>query len=76
MLGHKRIENTMKYIGRIEFKEDRFETAVSTTIDEDRELMSSGFTFVTERSAMKLWQRPKRFGMCNNKRKSPIRNAY
>ena len=25
LLGHKRIENSMKYIGMIEFKDDQFE---------------------------------------------------
>jgi integrase len=77
MLGHKRIENTMKYIGMIQFKEkEPFETAVSTTIEEDRQLMANRFTFVTERRGVKLWQRPKRFSMSDNKRDCLIRNAY
>ena len=77
MLGHKRIENTMKYIGMIEFKDDyAFETAISTTVEEDRQLIAGGYTYVTERAGVKLWQRPKRFGMSYNKRESRIRNAY
>ena len=34
LLGHKRIENSMKYIGMIKFKDDQFETTPATTIEE------------------------------------------
>ena len=34
LLGHKRIENTMKYIGIIDFKDYKFEVTTATTIEE------------------------------------------
>lgn len=78
-LGHRRIENTMKYIGMVHFTSSEFETASTATVEEDRKVMSAGFQFVTERSGIKLWQRPKRFGAFQNledKRRDDRINFY
>jgi integrase/transcription elongation factor Elf1 len=61
MLGHKRIENTMKYIGMINFKDDQFEVATATTVDEAKNILSAGFDYVTEKNGIMLFRRPKRF---------------
>ena len=37
LLGHKRIENTMKYISMVHFKGNDFEVATVTTADEAKE---------------------------------------
>jgi hypothetical protein len=38
LLGHKKVENTMKYIGMVHFKDDEFEVATATTIEEAENL--------------------------------------
>lgn len=61
LLGHKRVENTMKYIGMIDFKADEFEVATATTVEEAKKVLSSGFDYVTEKNGIMLFRRPKRF---------------
>jgi hypothetical protein len=61
LLRHKRIENTMKYTKLIQFKQDDFEVATATTVEEDQELLKVGFEYVTERNGIKLYRRPKAF---------------
>jgi hypothetical protein len=61
LLGHKRIQNSMKYIGMIDFKDDKFEVATATTVDEAKKLLTAGFDYVTEKSGIMLFRRPKRF---------------
>jgi integrase len=61
LLGHKRIENSMKYIGMISFKEDEFEVTTATTVDEAKKVLSAGFDYVTETNGIMLFRRPKRF---------------
>ncbi len=61
LLGHKRIENSMKYIGMINFKTDEFEVTTATTIDEAKQALSAGFEYVTEKSGIMLFRKPKRF---------------
>ena len=62
MLGHRRIANTVKYISMIHFNGNEFEGTATTNVEEDKNAMIAGFAFVTERSGIKLWRRPKRFG--------------
>jgi len=61
LLGHKRIENTMKYISMIHFKDDEFEVTTATTIEEAKQILSAGFDYVTEKDGIMLFRRPKRF---------------
>jgi integrase len=61
LLGHKRVENTMKYIGMIHFKDDEFEVATATTVDEAKQILSAGFDYVAEKNGIMLFRRPKRF---------------
>jgi len=61
LLGHKRIENTMKYISMIHFKDDQFEVTTATTIEEAKQVLSSGFDYVTQKDSIMLFRRPKRF---------------
>ena len=42
LLGHKRIESTMKYTQLIHFKEDEYNVAATTTIEQDQELLKTG----------------------------------
>jgi len=61
LLGHKRIENTMKYISMIHFKDDQFEVTTATTIEEAKQVLSAGFDYITQKDSIMLFRRPKRF---------------
>jgi hypothetical protein len=61
LLDHKRIENTMKYIGLIHSKDDEFEVTTATTVEEAKQVLSASFEYVTEKSGIMLFRRPKRF---------------
>jgi hypothetical protein len=61
LLGHKRIENTMKYISMIHFKDDEFEATTASTVEEAKTVLSAGFNYVTEKNGIMLFRRPKRF---------------
>jgi hypothetical protein len=61
LLRHKRIENTMKYIHMIEFKDDEFDVAAATTVEEVKQLASAGFEKFDEINGIHVFRRPKRF---------------
>ena len=61
LLGHKKIENTMKYIGMVHFKDDEFEVAIAATVEEAENLGKAGFQKYDEFSGVHLYRRPKRF---------------
>ena len=61
LLGHKRIENTMKYIGLVHFKDDEYEVTTATTVEEAKQVLSAGFNYVTEKNGIMLFRKPKRF---------------
>jgi integrase len=65
LLGHKQIKNTMKYIGRIEFQSQDFETTSVCTVEDVLKLGSQGWI---EYAVVKLsnveyhcFKKPKRF---------------
>ncbi len=68
LLGHKRIENTKKYIGMITFKDDEFETATATDDEEIKNMGKAGFEKFDERKigevCISYYRRPKRFSNC------------
>jgi integrase len=45
LLGHKRIKNTMKYIGLVHFKDDESEVTTATSVEETKEVLSAGFDY-------------------------------
>jgi len=65
-LRHKRIENTMKYIGMINFKDDEFDVAIATSDEDIKKLGAAGFQKYDERKIGELcisyYRKPKRFG--------------
>ncbi len=63
MLRHKNIQNTMKYIYTIQFKDEEFEIATATTEEEIKQLGSSGFIKYDEMKGIHFYRRPKRFIM-------------
>jgi len=65
LLGHKQIKNTMKYIGRIEFQNQDFETTSAATVEDILRLGKEGWI---EYSVVKInnvehhcFKKPKRF---------------
>jgi integrase len=67
ILGHKRITSTMKYTQLIPLKEDEYDVTAATSIEEDQELLKTGFEYVTQRKGIKLYRRPKIFAKYMNK---------
>ena len=61
LLGHKQIRNTMKYIGMRHFKDDEFDIATATTVDEAKTVLAAGCDYVTEKNGIMLFRKPKRF---------------
>jgi len=61
LLGHKKIENTMKYTQLIQFKDSEFEVTTATTIEEAKTVLAAGFEFVHEKNGIMMFRKPKRF---------------
>jgi hypothetical protein len=70
MLRHKSIQNTMKYIQTIEFKEEDYEETVATTPEEIRQLGKAGWQKYDELMVngiqIHFYRKPKRFGDLKN----------
>jgi integrase len=62
MLRHKNVENTMKYIHTLKFKDEDFEIATATTEEEIKQLGSTGFAKYDEMNGIHFYRRPKKFG--------------
>ena len=62
MLGHSRIENTMKYVhvaNAVSVEDTRFACKVAHNINEAKMLVEEGFEYVTEIDGIKLFRKPK-----------------
>jgi hypothetical protein len=60
LLGHKKIENTMKYMQLIQFKDNEYEVATATTLDKAKSILASGFDYITEKNGIMLFREPKK----------------
>jgi hypothetical protein len=61
LLGHKKIQNTMKYTQLIQFKDDEYEVTTASTPEEAKELGKAGFEKYDEFNGIHLYRKPKRF---------------
>lgn len=61
MLGHKNIQNTMKYTQLVNFKDDDYEVTTATTEDEIKALGKAGFIKYDEHNGIHFYRKPKRF---------------
>ncbi len=61
LLGHKRIENTLKYTQLIQFKDDEYDVATAITVEEAKEILSAGFDYITEKNGIMIFRKPKRY---------------
>ena len=61
-LRHKRVENTMKYIHRLEFQDPQnYDVATATTIEEIKLLAQAGFQKFDEANGVHVYRRPKKY---------------
>jgi len=58
-LGHKNIQNTIRYTHIVSFKDEEYHSATAKTIKEAKELIESGFEFVTDMQGMKIFRKRK-----------------
>jgi len=65
LLGHKKIENTMKYTQLIDFQESEYEVATATTDEDIKKLGAAGWVKYDERkigeTIISYYRKPKRF---------------
>jgi integrase len=62
LLGHKNVNNTLKYIRYaegLEEQDDEWSCRVAKTIEEAQKLIESGFEYVTEMDGVKLFRKRK-----------------
>jgi len=63
MLRHKSILSSMKYIHMINFKDDEFDVATATTVEEVKQLATEGFEKFDDINNIHIFRRPKRFNV-------------
>jgi len=61
LLGHKKIENTMKYTQLVTFSDSEYEVATAQTLEEAKQVLSAGFDYVAEKDGIMLFRKPKRY---------------
>ena len=54
----------MKYTRLIPLKEDEYDVTLVISIEEDQELLKTGFEYGIERNGIKLYREPKIFSKC------------
>jgi len=61
MLGHKSIQNTVKYTHLVQFNDDAYDVATATSLDEAKELAATGFEYFTTMNDIQVFRKPKMF---------------
>jgi hypothetical protein len=61
LLRHKRMENTMKCVSLIHFKDDEFGVTTATTLEKAKQVLSAGFDSETQKDGIMHFRKPKRF---------------
>jgi hypothetical protein len=61
LLGHKTIKNTVKYTHLVHFKDDEFDVATATTVEEAKELATTGFDYFTTMNGVQIFRKPRCF---------------
>lgn len=59
LLGHKRIENTEIYTHLIELENEEYHSATAKNLEEAKQLIESGFEYVTDMDGVKLFRKRK-----------------
>ena len=63
LLGHKHIQNTMIYTQLVHFEGNEFDVTTAINVEEAKELLATGFEYVTEKNGIMLFRRSKRLGV-------------
>ncbi len=58
-LGHRDIKTTMIYTRTASFKNEEYNVEVSTSLEKDKELLETGFEYVTDRDGVKFFRKRK-----------------
>jgi len=61
ILGHKSIQNTLKYTQLVHFKDDQYDVATAETVEEAKELAGAGFDYFTTINGIQIFRKPKLF---------------
>jgi integrase len=59
ILGHRNIKNTLVYTHLVNFKSDEYVCKAASNVDQARELIETGFEYVTECAEIKLFRKRK-----------------
>jgi hypothetical protein len=59
LLGHKNIKNTLIYTHLVNFESDEYVCKVARSVDEAKELVETGFDYVTDVDDVKLFRKRK-----------------
>ena len=59
VLGHRNIQNTLIYTHLVSFESNDFHVATAKTINEAKQLVESGFEYVTDMEDVKLFRKRK-----------------
>jgi integrase len=62
-LRHKNIQNTMKYIHTIPFRDEDFEVATATTDEEIKQLGRAGWTKYDEKHGISYYRKPRKYSV-------------
>jgi len=63
ILRHKNIQDTLKYIHTVNFKNDDFEIATATSQEEVKQLRQDGFVKYDEMNGIHFYRKPKKLGV-------------
>jgi len=58
-LGHRSIQNTLRYTHVVNFRDDEYHSATARTIEEACKLVESGFDYVTDIDGVKVFRKRK-----------------
>jgi hypothetical protein len=59
LLGHKNINSTLLYTQLINAKNDEYIVKIAHNINEDKQLIESGFEYITDRDGNKIYRKRK-----------------
>jgi len=62
-LRHRAIQSTMKYIGLLQFKDDDWEIATATSVEEIKHVASLGYQKFDEFQGVHVFRKPKKFAV-------------
>jgi len=58
-LGHRRLENTMKYVQLVKWGDEEFTCKVAKTLEEAMALVEQGFEYITDMESVKIFRKRK-----------------